>query len=142
MTKLHIHSHPEVKKVFRQYPVQVRKKMEKLRELVLVTASEIEGVNSIEETLKWGEPSYISKHGSTIRMDWKPKNPEQYALYFKCTSELVPSFKSIYTDQLTFEGNRAVIFGLEDELPIAALKKCIAAALRYHKVKHLPALGM
>ncbi len=47
-----------------------------LRHLVLETASETEGVNKLEETLKWGEPSYLTKNGSTIRMDWKKSKPD------------------------------------------------------------------
>ena len=57
----------------------------------------------LEETLKWGEPSYLTKYGSTVRMDWKEKNPEQFAVYFKCTSALVPTFKTIYKDKFKFE---------------------------------------
>jgi hypothetical protein len=109
---------------------------------VIKTAQEIDEISSVEETLKWGEPSYLTKNGSTIRMDWKPKTPNQYAMYFKCTSRLVETFKVIYKNTFNFEGKRAIVFQLEDEIPIEALKKCIKAALTYHKVKHLPTLGM
>ena len=64
---------PEVARVFDGYPEPMRKKMMRLRQLVLDTASETEGVNAPEETLKWGEPSYLTKDGSTIRMDWKAR---------------------------------------------------------------------
>ena len=53
-----------------------------------------------EETLKWGEPSYLVKNGSTIRIDWKSKTPDQYAMYFKCTSKLVPVFRSLFKNTL------------------------------------------
>ncbi|MFT5337424.1 MAG: hypothetical protein ACI9YL_001426 [Luteibaculaceae bacterium] len=42
--------------------------MDLLRQLIRATVPEIEGVNSLEETLKWGEPSYLTKYGSTLRM--------------------------------------------------------------------------
>lgn len=112
-----------------------------LRKLVLETAIEIEGSPDIEKTLRWGEPSYLTKHGSTIRMDWKEKKPDQYALFFKCTSKLVQTFKMLYMDKLKFETNRAIVLGLEDKIPIKELKHCISLALRYQKVKHLPMLG-
>ena len=64
---------PEVARVFDGYPEAIRKKMMRLRQLVLDTASETEGVDAPEETLKWGEPSYLTKGGSTIRMDWKTR---------------------------------------------------------------------
>ena len=64
----------EVEEVFNNYPEPMRQKLMFLRHLVLETASETEGVNKLEETLKWGEPSYLTKNGSTIRMDWKNQN--------------------------------------------------------------------
>ncbi|RTE54320.1 DUF1801 domain-containing protein [Arenibacter aquaticus] len=134
-------SDPKVKTVFNNYPTVVRKQLNNLRKLVLETAAEIEEVKKLEETLKWGEPSYLTKYGSTIRMDWKEKNPDQFAIYFKCTSKLVPTFKTIYGDKFNFEGNRAIVFKLQDKIPEAELKHCISLALTYHKVKHMPLLG-
>jgi hypothetical protein len=139
---LNIVTNPEVKIVFNSYPAEVRPKMLVLRELVIQTAREIDGLDKIEETLKWGEPSYLTKKGSTIRMDWKSKAPDQYALYFKCTSRLVETFKVKYHNLFTYEGNRAIVFGMKDELPRKELKSCIKAALTYHNVKGLPLLGI
>lgn len=133
---------PEVELVFSKYPNEVRIKLENLRDIIIETANDIEGLTHLEETLKWGEPSYLTKHGSTIRIDWKAKNPNQYAIYFKCTSRLVETFKLIFKNTFKFEGKRAIIFQLEDEIHIEELKHCINAALTYHKVKHLPALGL
>ncbi|MFI1743644.1 DUF1801 domain-containing protein [Thalassobellus sediminis] len=138
---LELISNPKVATVFNKYPKQVKKQMLHLRKLVLETASKIEGLNKLEETLKWGEPSYIAKHGSTIRMDWKEKNPEQYALYFQCTSRLVSTYKTIYKNEFKFEGNRAIIFKLDDKIPEKELKHCLLLALTYHKRKHLPLMG-
>ena len=138
---MQIKSDPKVKTVFENYPVHVKKQMLQLRELVLSAASEIDGLENLEESLKWGEPSYLTKNGSTVRMDWKKKNPEQFAIYFKCTSKLVPTFKSIYKNKFKFEGTRAIVFKLNDQIPEAELKHCISMALTYHKIKHLPLLG-
>ena len=138
---MEIISDPKVRTVFNNYPTVVRKQLNYLRKLVLETAAEIEGVNKLEETLKWGEPSYLTKYGSTIRMDWKEKKPDQFAIYFKCTSKLVPTFKTIYGDKFNFEDNRAIVFKLQDQIPETELKHCIALALTYHKVKHMPLLG-
>jgi hypothetical protein len=142
MANLAINSNPTVEKVFQNYPDFVRQKMLALRMIVLETANEIDGISEIEETLKWGEPSYLVKNGSTLRMDWKSKTPNQYAMYFKCTSRLVETFKIIYHKNFEFEGKRAIIFQLNDEIPIIELKSCIKAALTYHKVKHLKTLGI
>lgn len=142
MNNLQINTSPEVDLVFNQYPDAVREKMVYLRSLILEVAKETEGITLLEETLKWGEPSYLTKQGSTIRIDWKKKKPDQYAIYFKCTSKLVPTFRMLYQDLFTFEGNRAITFQMNDQLPALELKQCITAGLRYHQVKHLPTLGI
>lgn len=139
---MQVNMNPEVKLVFDKYPGPVRAKMLRLRELVLETALETNGITMLEETLKWGEPSYLTKGGSTIRMDWKAKTPDQYAIYFKCTSRLVETFKKTFDQLFEFEKNRAIIFKLDDEIPRNQLKSCIKTALTYHNVKHLPTLGM
>lgn len=135
-------TNPKVLDVFNGYPENIKPKMQVLRNLILDSAKEIEGLEQIEETLKWGEPSYLTKHGSTLRMDWKAKNPEQYAVYFKCTTKLVETFKAVFNDKFKYEGNRAIVFKLDDNIPTIELKKCIKAALTYHKVKSLDRLGI
>lgn len=134
-------SNPEVEDVFKNYPKHIRPKLKYLRKLILDAATEIENIDSLEETLRWGEPSYIAKKGSTIRIDYKVSKPDQYAIYFKCTSKLVDTFKSVYNNTFSFEGNRAIVFKLADDIPDSELKHCISLALTYHKVKHLPLLG-
>lgn len=135
-------NNPDVAEVFRNYPAPIREKMFFLRKLVIDTASETEGVGTLEETLKWGEPAYLTKTGSTIRMDWKKSSPQQYALYFHCKTRLVDTFKEIYGDSLRFEGNRAIVFNDSDKIPVNELKHCISLSLTYHLVKHLPMLGV
>lgn len=142
MKSFHLNSNLAVTLVFNKYPDHVRKKLLLLRRIIIETAEEIPEIKELEETLKWGEPSYLVKNGSTIRIDWKKKTPNQYAMYFKCTSRLVPTFKAIYGSLFSFEGNRAIYFKMDVNVPESALKKCITAALMYHQVKHLPNLGM
>jgi len=126
---------------FENYPDFIQDKMYMLRNLVLQAAEEIEDLEKLEETLKWGEPSYLTKHGSTIRMDWKESNPDIYALYFHCQTKLVDTFKELYSDIFKFEGNRSIIFNIDENIAENELKHCISIALNYHKVKHLPLLG-
>ena len=131
----------DVKKVFDSYPANHRASMLAIRELIFDVAASIECVCELEETLKWGEPSYLtteSKSGTTIRIDWKPKNPEAYGVYVNCQTDLVDRFRSEFSDTLQFDGNRAILIPVEEPLPIEQLAKCIAAALTYHRDKHLP----
>ncbi len=129
-----------IKEKFNSYPAPMRKKLEKLRKLVLAVAEE-NGLGDVEETLKWGEPSYLVKGGSAVRLDWKAKAPNQYALYFNCNTKLVESFREIYGDVFHFDGKRAIIFSESDVVPKRELAHCIKLALTYHTVKHLPLLG-
>lgn len=142
MSNFVLESDPRVETVFNSYPDHIKDKMLSLRALVIETAKEIETITKLEETLKWREPSYITKQGSTLRMDWKTKKPNQYAMYFQCSSRLVETFRSLFTKQLKFEGNRAILFSLDEEIPEEVIKQCIKATLIYHKVKHLPTLGI
>ncbi len=126
---------PEVAAVFNNYPENMRKKLMFLRQLIFDTAAATEGVGELEETLKWGEPSYLTpktKSGSTVRIDWKKSNEGRYAMYFKCTTNLVETFKEKYPTQFKYGGNRSIIFTEDDEIPVQELKECIALALTYH----------
>lgn len=138
-------NNPEVAIVFNAYPKNMREKLMFLRQLIFETAAKTEGVGELEETLKWGEPSYLTpktKSASTVRIDWKESKPDQYAMYFHCSTKLVDTFKELYRDQFMFEGNRAIVFNEDDEIPINELKHCISLALTYHRRKHLPMLGV
>ena len=134
-------SSSKVKDVFAGYPKHIEPLMLNLRDLVISVASKIEGLETLEETLKWGEPSYLTKGGSTLRFDWKPSKPDEYALYFNCKSKLVETFKELYREELTFDGNRAIVLKASEGIPADELKHCIALALTYHRVKHLPMLA-
>ncbi|GAB4241971.1 MAG: DUF1801 domain-containing protein [Ekhidna sp.] len=133
---------PEVKKVFDGYPAAAKARMLELRRLILRTAATMPEVTNVEETLKWGEPSYLTRHGSTLRIDWKEKHPHQVAMYFKCTSKLVPTFREIFGDELTYENNRAILFNVDEPLPEKVITTCTTATLSYHKVKQFPLLGL
>ena len=142
MGKLTLKTDPRVNDVFANYPDFVRDKLRHLRELVIETAEETEGVAVLEETLKWGEPSFVTKNGSTLRMDWKEKTPDQYAMYFQCTSRLVDTFRLVFDHKFQFEGKRAIVFKLNEKIPELELKECIRASLIYHNVKEQITLGI
>jgi hypothetical protein len=137
-----VHKSREVDAVIMGYPAKARKRVSELRRLVVEAAKEIDGLEALEETLKWDEPSFIAKGGSRVRIGWKARNPEVFAIYFKCTSKLVPTFKRQYGQRLHFDGNRAIIFSIDEVIPKKAVKDCIKVALQYHRLKDLPRLGM
>ena len=107
-----------------------------LRQLIFNTAACTLGVGELEETLKWGEPAYLtsqSKSGSTVRIAYSPKRPLQYAMYFNCQTTLVDTFRTMFPNDFQFEGNRALVFELSQKPPKKELAWCIATALTYHQ---------
>ncbi len=127
-----------VKEAFDAVPTGIRPQLLALRALILEVAKAIAGVGAIEETLKWGEPAYVtsqSKSGSTIRIGWKKSNPSQYAIYFNCQTHLIESFRALFPSEFKFQGNRAIVFEDGEPLPKDALCFCIAAVLTYHRVR-------
>jgi len=125
----------EVEAVFNTYDKEVREKLLGLRQLIYATAAETTGVGNLEETLKWGQPSYLTctpKSGSTIRIDAIKSTTEQYAMYFHCQTTLVETFREIYPHALAYEGNRAIVFNVNEKTPQKPLQHCIALALTYH----------
>ena len=125
----------EVAAAFRAFPPAMKAKLMTLRRLIFETASATEGVGELEEALRWGEPSYLtteSKSGSTIRMGWHKSRPHQYAMYFNCRTNLVASFRQMYPNELTYEGNRSITFDEKATVPTPELRHCISLALTYH----------
>lgn len=131
----------EVASVFNHYPKTIKQQLMFIRQLILDTASEIDDVSKIEESLKWGEPSYLSNKGSAVRLGWKESQPDQYKVLFHCQSKLVDTFRELYRNKFNFEGNRAIVFDDGEVVPVKELKHCISMALTYHDRKHLPMLG-
>ena len=125
-----------VQQVFDSYPAPIRIKLMALRRLIFDTAASTAGVGELEETLKWGEPAYLtakSKSGSTVRIAYNPTKPLQYAMYFNCQTTLVDTFRTTFPKDFQFEGNRAIVFKMDEEVAKQELIFCIAAALTYHR---------
>jgi hypothetical protein len=128
------HSNPAVDGVFEAYPKPVKAKLLALRRLIRDTAKATQGVGALEETLKWGQPSYLtteSKSGSTVRIDQVKADAGQVAVYFHCQTNLVETFRELYPE-LRYSGNRAILLDAGDRLPEAELRHCVALALTYH----------
>lgn len=124
-----------VDEVFKSYPAALRARLLALRRLILDTAKNTKGVGALEETLKWGQPSYLTtqtKSGSTIRIDQVKSPGNQYAIYFHCQTDLVATFRELYPNEMTYEGNRSIIFNASDRIPEQALRHCVGLALTYH----------
>jgi Domain of unknown function (DU1801) len=125
----------DVATVFKAYPQGVKTKLMALRDMVFDVAQSTPGVGKLEEALRWGQPSFLTIEtgsGSPIRIDAIKNEPDKYALYFICTSGLADEFKELYRKDMNFMGNRGIVFGVDDRLPLKALRHCISLALTHH----------
>ena len=126
---------PKVAAVFRAYAPATRKRLMALRETLFEVAAATEGVGALTETLKWGQPSYLTKEtgsGTTVRIDRLKGEAGGYAIYFHCQSGLVGRFRDLYPETFTYEGARAIKFGLDERLALPELRHCIGLALTHH----------
>lgn len=129
-------ANPEVSAVFASYDDSVRAELLVLRQLILDTTAETPGVGPVEETLKWGQPSYLTsttRSGSTVRIaPTSAGSDHDYAMFFICHTDLVERFRTMFGDALTYDGNRALVFSVGEDVPENELRECIAMALTYH----------
>ena len=126
----------DVTQAFERLEPDVRTCLLEVRELVLSTAEELE-VGPLTETLKWGEPAYLTERsgaGTTIRLGESKGKPGYCAIFVHCQTTLVSEFRETIDDPAVgFEGNRAVTFPASLPLPREALRHCIAQALTYKR---------
>ena len=117
------------------YPAALRERLLGLRTLIADTAAATDGVGPLEETLKWGEVSYLtsaSGSGTTVRIG-RDKASGRPAIYVNCQTDLLSRYRALYPDGFGYDGERGVVLGeAPDE---AALKHVIALALTYHVSK-------
>ena len=122
--------------VFAGFPKPVRRRLLEVRGLIFETAADIEGVSPLTETLKWGEPAYLTEatgSGSTIRLGWLPSSERNCAVLFNCRTTLIDTFRSRFPDVFAYEKNRAILLGDREPLPQAPLSACLQMALTYHR---------
>jgi len=122
----------EVRAVFDEMASPAREQLLDARRMIFEIAA-TESVGPLTETLKWGEPAYLtaaSKAGSTIRLGLAKGKP---AVFFNCNTTLVAGFRETFGDALIYQGNRAVLLA-PDTAP-DALAICLARALTYHRRK-------
>jgi hypothetical protein len=130
----------KIKEKFDAYPDNAKTRLLEIRTIILDTAQR-EGVGELTETLKWGQPSYLVKQGSTVRIDWTPRNPDKVSVFFNCKTTLIETFIEIYGADLQTMGNREIEIPIFGHIPVSELSACVSMSLRYHTIKHLPLLG-
>jgi hypothetical protein len=125
----------KVEKVFEEYPKPLRRKLDRVRELIFEVAMETEGVGPLEETLKWGSPGYLTcetNSGTTIRIDRIGWQKEKYGIFVHCQSGVIEQFKAAFGNEFDYDGKRGLILDAKDEIPEEAVRHFIWLALTYH----------
>ena len=122
----------KVEAAFDAFPKPERQRLLELRALIFETAESTDGVGALQETLKWGQPAYLTpetKSGSTIRLG-VPKDGG-FALFAHCQTSIIGDFQALFPVEFTYDGNRAVRFATGEVPPADALKLLIKSALTY-----------
>ncbi|MGJ8625409.1 MAG: hypothetical protein ACSHXB_00505 [Sulfitobacter sp.] len=95
-------------------------------------------VGALDEALKWGQPSWRPvkpRTGSTLRMDWNPKFPNQMSLFVDCKTDLAARMQDLYPDLPANDGQRHLAISLDAPLPEQALAHLADMTFTYHRSK-------
>ncbi len=123
-----------VKAAYDAFEDDKRSLLLELREQIFSVAAEAQGVGSIEETLKWGEPAYLTvrpKSGTTIRLGVSKTGKP--AIFTHCQTSVVSEFQALFPEEFTYDGNRAVYVDRLTAAETDKLRLLIKRALTYHQ---------
>ena len=118
--------------VFGAFDPEARAALEGLREMIFDVATGLTEVTGVEESLKWGQPSYAPKPktGTPIRLG-VTKGGEA-TLFVHCQTTLVSDLEADNAHGLRTIDNRAVVLPLEGVADHPGLRGFVRAALTYH----------
>lgn len=126
----------KVKAKYNSYPDQVQPRILELRDIILEIANNNPEIDFIGEDLKWGEPSFLTNSsGSTIRIDWKKKNPNTISIFVNCQTKLISIYKELYPYDFEYIGKREIRLPLDEKYSKKNIRKCIELALKYNLIK-------
>ncbi|MBN8961847.1 MAG: DUF1801 domain-containing protein [Rhizobiales bacterium] len=126
----------DVAAAFDAFPAALRRRLRGIRGLIFKTAAQLDGVGPLTETLKWGEPAYLtdaSGSGTTIRLGWLRPSETHCAVLFNCKTTLVESFRERFPDEFAYQKNRALLLDMAKPVPETELSICLGMALTYRK---------
>lgn len=129
----------EMRAAFEQFDQAICLKLLEVRSMIFEIAASRENIGAITETLKWGQPSYLTeqtKSGTTIRLGAVKDRPDKFGIYVHCQTNLIESFRQMFGDEIGFEKNRAVVLSVDEKLPTDIISICILEALTYHQKSH------
>lgn len=126
----------DVAAVFDAFPTAIGRRLRDIRGLIFKTAARLDGVGPLTETLKWGEPAYLTEasgSGTTIRLGWLRPSEAHCAVLFNCKTTLVETFRERFPDTFAYQKNRAVLLPMAKPVSETELSICLGMALTYKK---------
>lgn len=124
--------------VFDGLPPAVRRRLLEVRALIFRLAGEHPEIGPLTETLKWGEPAYLTeatRSGTTVRLGRVGAAETECAVLVNCRTSLIDEFRSRFPDVFRFAGSRALLLDTGGDLPVEPLAACLHRVLTYHRRK-------
>lgn len=118
----------DIQVLYSKYSALEKQKLTEMQDLIHKVADESD--IDITESVKWGQLSFATPNGTPIRID--KFSDTQVALFVHCQTDLIETWRSLFSDTLQFSKNRAIIISLDEPLPEEQLKICIDQAFNYH----------
>jgi hypothetical protein len=118
----------QIAKFFDAMPVDVAQLLGDARLEIFRISGEAEGIGPLTETLKWGEPAYLTeapKTGTTLRLG---QIGGRAALMVPCSTTIIEDARAVFGEQPEFSGKRGLILGGERQV----FDYVVNAALTYH----------
>lgn len=122
----------DIEAAFAANDPDVHRQLLACRDLVFQAAADHAEIGPLTETLKWGQPSYLTEAsgtGTTMRL--AQSNDGRPALFVHCGTDLIEQFKTFYPDTFEYQGKRALVLRGNTASVAAELQHCIALALTY-----------
>ena len=119
--------------VFEAFEPDARASLLAVRGVIFDLAGEMADVEGVEESLKWGQPSYVPrpKTGTPIRLGLTKSDTP--AIFVHCQTTLVSDLASDNAYGLETIDNRAVVLPSGDLAGHPGLRGFVRAALMYHR---------
>ena len=123
---------PDVQAAFDTAPPAAQKGMMDLRALIFTVAADLPEIGEISETLRWGQPAYITskRAGASLRLG-VPKTGG-FALYTHCQTSLIANFATAFPNMDKVEGTRAIHFTDATQIDPIRHGMLIRSILTYH----------
>jgi hypothetical protein len=136
---------PLVAAVLASYPAAVQPGLQRLRQMIFDQAAGLPQIGPLTEALRWGQPAYLTLAtgaGSPLRIG-VPK-AGGFALYAQCQTTLIADLAAMAGTALRYEGNRAVLFDVVEDILADPVCMMIRRALTWHlaaRRKAVPAVA-